>query len=259
MTDIKLILPDFDDEDDKESPLVKKGIGFGNRYGTLNPFVILARKIAKKYSNSKNAPYDYFITSWAAFGSSRAHLLGYPIYGNKSNKFIDKLYKILYQIYSFKTDLNYRLFKRQHKLTIKNIAAHTWTDVDDRMFHAMFTLLGDFVEKELGSFKMHPGFDFKRNYRGYNLHSQDHAAIDLWLWYKYELPKECDAYNDYIVRKYENHPLRYEKSDIDGFNRIVVDKRPKTSEDEKYHYRYIEDLKDKKFAELCEIRKHLWI
>lgn len=72
-----------------------------------------------------------------------------------------------------------------------------WVDADERIFHACFAVLGQYVEKELGT-----KGDPEDLHRGYRLHSADveadvdggsrpstdRVAIDLWLWYRDELP-----------------------------------------------------------------------
>jgi hypothetical protein len=48
-----------------------------------------------------------------------------------------------------------------------------WVDADERMFHACFTILGQYVDGELGG---EPSVEI------------DKTAIALWRWYRNELP-----------------------------------------------------------------------
>lgn len=110
-----------------------------------------------------------------------------------------------------------------------------WRDADDRMFHACFTVLGQFVEVELGT----EAWDGNEEglYRGYRRHSRDDfeaKAIDLWLWYRDELPKLEKEYDDDLREWLEEmrHP--------------------------KFSYGYPDEVKNDKLAELIRIRRSLW-
>jgi hypothetical protein len=101
-------------------------------------------------------------------------------------------------------------------------------DIDEIMFHACFVLLGSFVEDELGK----APFDAPNEYCGYRLHSEggnDERAIDLWIWYKYQLPEL----------------LKDEEADYRAFTSV-------------YGYDYIETMKNDKLVELINIRRNLW-
>ena len=245
---------------EEESTPRKQGIGFGKRYGTLNPLVILARKIAAKYDHEQYlADHDFFITSWMST-RSRPHLLGFPAHDLKEGTFWDWLFwDVLKTLSDFKKDCEYRFFRRMHKLTIQNVPSHTWIDPDERMFHACFSILGEFVEKELGPVKLNsPDYRMDCQYRGYRLHSYgDESAIDMWCWYKWDLPKEIEAHDNWLDRKYANcRPIISEGS----FSFTPAQEQP---DDEKYETDgmqkdYIEALKDKKLRELIDMRRSLW-
>lgn len=109
-------------------------------------------------------------------------------------------------------------------------------DADERMFHACFSILGEFVEEELGTTSQGYDKEQSRLYRGYRLHSandRDKAAIDLWLWYRDDLPGEtalCD--------------------------RNIADMPPDNPVD---HEQILQNLKDQKLRDLINIRRQLWI
>ena len=70
------------------------------------------------------------------------------------------------------------------------------------------------------------------HYCGYRLHSYgggNEKAIDLWLWYRHQLPK---LYHD----SNQNYQSFLEKNG----------------------HHYIENMKDQKFKELIEMRGRLW-
>jgi hypothetical protein len=250
----------------------KHKIGFGNRYKTINPLVLLARVVAAKFAakdqfSSGDDSNDYWIREMASFGSSSSHLMGFPIYGAdyKGEKIVDFIHGALRPIHDWKRSQYYRFKKKHHILKIRNIEPTTWTDVDTRMFNAMFTILGSFVEEELGKIseeykKEYPDCDYK----GYRLHSAggtDEQAIDLWLWYTVELPKEEKAYADYVHRKFGKKRM-ISTPEGNGLSSLSFEGPDEsTEEDEKKYggvYEPIEELKDKKFRELVELRRTLW-
>lgn len=109
-------------------------------------------------------------------------------------------------------------------------------DADERMFHACFSILGEFVEEELGTTSQ--GYDKERSrlYRGYRLHSandRDKAAIDLWLWYRDDLPEETALCDRNIAAMTPDNPVDHEQ--------------------------ILQNLKDQKLRDLINIRRQLWI
>lgn len=145
-------------------------------------------------------------------------------------------------------------------------AADEWCDADDRMFQACFSILRQYVEDELGSEE-----DGSTMYRGYRLHSADieaddpsgmgprpscdRQAIDLFLWYRDELPlveaeydadlRRCFGRDDTLVTRPTDHPMLVE---------IVITPtfEPKFSHD------HVEVVKDEKLRELIDLRRSLW-
>jgi hypothetical protein len=252
-----------------------KEVGIGNKYKTINPLVLIARQIAKrfKYEHSRFSDYiepsndpnqDYGI--WSIVESfPHYHVMGFPVYGDyKGHKFVDQIYDFFKSIKNFKTGLYYRFFKRMHKLTLRNIKADTWTDSDERMFQACFTILGEYVENELGTVNWYPDQP-DCMYRGYRQHAQngDAPLIDLWLWYLKELPQEEIEYANYIDKKYANTRIVTKPSvnhkdllemHIEGQVTTEIEK------DQKYDSGpdYIEELKDKKLKELICLRRTMW-
>jgi len=250
----------------------KTKIGFGNKYKTINPLVLVARVVATKFAakdpfSAGDDSNDYWISEMASFGSSNAHLLGFPIYGGdyKGEKIVEFIYNKLKPISDWKHRQYYRFKRQPHRLTLLNIDPTSWADTDTRMFHAMFTLLGTFVERELGKIseeykKEYPDCDYK----GYRLHccgGTDEKAIDLWLWYTIELPKEKEGYSEYLDRKYCD--MKMVKGDgtfsFQGVDRKAEGHEKYEPEDERHlGFDYIEAMQDKKFMELVDLRRSLW-
>jgi hypothetical protein len=122
----------------------------------------------------------------------------------------------------------------------------THIDADERMFHACFAILRDFVEDELGA-DTSGNDDEELMYRGYRLHStggRDETAIDLYLWYRDELP--------IIEQEYLN-----DMSDCWDFDATVIFGR-KMIREPKYPYEWPEHIKEQKLRYLIEIRRSLW-
>lgn len=120
-------------------------------------------------------------------------------------------------------------------------------DADERMFQACFTILGQFVENELGRPEKE---DEEDSYRGYRLHFEGNnnpKAIDLWLWYKNELPELERAYEQDLAESYSGD-IKTVAGVVD-FGRVREPKFP---------YDYPETVKDEKLRELLEIRRALW-
>lgn len=106
-----------------------------------------------------------------------------------------------------------------------------WRDADQRIFDACFIILGQYVEEELGSSE-----DAGSSHKGYRLHSDDKGeplAIDLWLWYRDELPILQKSYSDHVkacfIKRYHKYP-----------------------------HEHPEIIKDQKLRELIEIRRGRW-
>ena len=120
-----------------------------------------------------------------------------------------------------------------------------WVDADQRMFDACFAILGEFVENELGTEIWHEGSE----YRGYRLHScggNDEKAIDLWLWYKEELPELEKAVTEDVNNQFIEDPAQ------------LLGLSQNTDYTPKYEYNHVENLCDLKLRELIELRTCLW-
>ena len=146
--------------------------------------------------------------------------------------------------------------------------ADEWCDADERMFQACFTILGQFVEEELGK----PDEEDEKwgsVHRGYRLHSadieegdpsgappapsSDRTAIDLWLWYKEELPKIEQEYADELHRCFGGDVIKT-KILSDGSRISTVEPH----EEMKFPHDYPEIVKDEKLFELMKLRTALW-
>ena len=127
-----------------------------------------------------------------------------------------------------------------------------WRDADERMFLACFTILGQFVEEELGL-----SDDPECVYRGYRLHScggNDEKAIDLWLWYRDELPEQQRACDQDTMECFSGG-LVTEPVEGGDLHRVVSFGRVR---EPKFPYDYIGDLKETKLRELMDLRRCLW-
>jgi hypothetical protein len=132
-----------------------------------------------------------------------------------------------------------------------------WRDADDRMFHACFVILGQFVEDELGTVAWKIGEEQSTMYRGYRLHSVgdlEPKAIDLWLWYRDELPKLQKEYADDIRECYAG-PLVTEPVEGSGMVRVVSFGRTRKP---KFPTDYPQTVMDQKLQDLMSIRRGLW-
>ncbi len=145
-----------------------------------------------------------------------------------------------------------RFIDRDHVMKLP-IAGH-WVDSDERMFLACFQALRYFVEEELGLPSKEWGLESQ--YRGYRLHSAegtDQKAIDLWLWYRDELPKLEQEYND-EVRACYGGTTTFGPLDHNGLREVHVNPRREM----KFPHDWPETVKDEKLRELIELRRYLW-
>jgi len=143
-------------------------------------------------------------------------------------------------------------------LKLTGIEPDDWCDADERIFIACFTILGQFVEEELGKHSGGPGVAEPNSYRGYRRHFADHYdgtspekdAIDLWLWYTVELPRLEADYDADLERCFGGNDIFDVKPD--GQTTI----RPHG--EMKYPHDYPEIVKQEKLEELMKIRRGLW-
>lgn len=125
-----------------------------------------------------------------------------------------------------------------------------WRDADYRMFEACFAILGQFVEDELQR-STPEDVEHNSDYRGYRLHScggHDEKAIDLWLWYRDELPKLEEDYVQDIRQAYGDRLTFNDDGSVthNGSGKL------------KYQYDFPEQVKDEKLRELIALRRSLW-
>lgn len=151
--------------------------------------------------------------------------------------------------------------------------------IDTGIFNASFVLLGKFVEEELG--KAPSEKEQQENiqlwgyridtYRGYRLHSNNHEAIDLWLWYKNERQK---ALNEEIrlqrfaygrIDQYEfdftsslTEPEEIKQKRNDYYRALSEFKKKSFGTFDDGTERESEDLDDEKLLHLMSIRRTLW-
>jgi hypothetical protein len=143
-----------------------------------------------------------------------------------------------------------------------------WRDADDRMFHACFAILGQYVEEELGT-EPQSWQDESCMYRGYRLHFVDRgeadptrAAIDLWLWYRDELPALVKAYEEDIeeerrVRRSTARRARRARRRARRTGKptpaVVVSDRATM-----FPHDWPETVKNAKLRDLIDLRRYLW-
>ena len=131
-----------------------------------------------------------------------------------------------------------------------------WVDADERIFQACFTILGQYVEEELG-----PSDAPEDGHNGYRLHaadmkdepSIDRKFIDLWLWYKNELPKLQEDYDRDIEEVYKD-AMSFGPVEEGEFRQVII----KRSREPKYEHDYPETVKEQKLQELIELRRWMW-
>jgi hypothetical protein len=126
-------------------------------------------------------------------GSSSNTIFGIDVYGQHHEQKWFKpflaYYDFLQKIDSIYYWIRYRTFDKYH--VVKTDLKPGYCDIDERMFRACFALLGQFVELELGIENVEHALKYG-HHRGYRIHSlggSDEKAIDLWLWYKFEMEK----------------------------------------------------------------------
>jgi hypothetical protein len=175
--------------------------------------------------------WPFPIAHW--LNSSGAIVLGYPVYGDDLPKWVRPLSRLFRRLLDAKYWVAYRTWDRYH--IVDTGLEPRYYDIDEVMFHACFALLGRFVELELGPQSV--DMEDECCYRFYRLHScggTDQKAIDLWLWYKEELPKLQEEYWD-----------------------RATGRKGRRSFEEKYGTD-LEGLKEQKLKELIELRRCLW-
>ena len=188
-------------------------------------------------------------------GSSESKVFGIRVF-HMSKK--DWYYRPIMGIYDMFCKLDnmyyYILHRFWEKLHVVRLPIrYGWVDADERMFHACFQILRRYVEEELGN---KPCFDDDELYRGFRLHSSegtDEKAIDLWLWYRDELPALEKAYWDDRAGCYGKIVTK----PVEGTDFVEVVDFGKIREP-KYPFDYPETMKEKKLRELIELRQTLW-
>lgn len=132
-----------------------------------------------------------------------------------------------------------------------------WCDADERMFQACFTILGQFVEDELGREPWECTGGEETMYRGYRRHFEgdgNRKAIDLWLWYRDELPVIEADYAQDMSECYSGTMITEPVGDT-GMRRVVSTGRVR---EPKFEYEWPEIVKDTKLRELMDLRRSLW-
>lgn len=174
-------------------------------------------------------------------GGSTDAVLWYSVYGYSGPKWFKPVVKALHRFQRFFDDGIYYPIRNRTVSRYHIVKLHTppgYRDIDDRMFHAAFALLGEFVEKELGT---EPWSEETELHNGYRVHFEGPVqpqAIDLWLWYK-----------DHVAGKLDpnlNHSKNYD--DMTGEEELALFAA----------MREYDELVEEKFDELMYIRRHLW-
>ncbi len=185
-------------------------------------------------------------------GSSMATVFGIPVFEmSKASWYyrpIMLIYRWAYAVQRTRFRFVLRFVRRDHILRLPT--AGQWCETDDQIFLACFELLGRYVEQQLGL----PGLE--EGYRGYRLHSAggtDEQAIDLWLWYKTDLPALERDYHDDLQRCYSGEwktkPAGNGLIEIVDFGRVA---------EPKYPHDWPGTVKNEKLLALMELRRTLW-
>ena len=110
-------------------------------------------------------------------------------------------------------------------------------DDDDVLFHASFAILGNFVEVELGLIgpknKWAAADSAYRGYRIDTLGGHNEAAIDLWFWYRQELPTLVEMHRSQTHWEHDRSVTLSQSMNL-------------------------EQIKDEKLRALIDIRSKLW-
>lgn len=128
-----------------------------------------------------------------------------------------------------------------------------WCDADNRIFHACFTILGQFVEDELKVRDDTPQDEIYRGYRPHFEGAEHPKAIDLWLWYRDELPALEKAYDDDVSECFSGKLVTEPAGD--GLRRIVSLGKVR---EPKFPHDYPGTVRNEKLWELMTIRRSLW-
>lgn len=134
-----------------------------------------------------------------------------------------------------------------------------WVDADTRIFHACFAILGQYVEDELGKEPSKFGNKEGKMHRGYCIHARDgrdEKAIDLWLWYRDELPALIKDYDKDIAECFSGE-VKTKAITINGVETHEIVDFIKVREP-KYEHNYPQIVSNQKLQELMAIRQSLW-
>lgn len=173
-----------------------------------------------------------------------------------------------------------RFFRKYYLLDIKAMSRHEWWDSDYQIFHAVFQILVNYVENELGDggknaeklamehleWESHldDGMDIDYS-KGETQASVAKKVRELYLWYKHERPTRMDPFDMPGEPECLNRPWKRGEPDINGYailddgrtleeNEMVMEYYKKVDELEKQY----EDEDTKKLKEVIDIRAFLW-
>lgn len=189
-------------------------------------------------------------------GSSADTVFGISVYGSPHHEAwwfrhtIRRAHKGLQKIDAVYYWFHYRV--RRYDI-VRTDLGFCYADADERMFRACFALLGEFVEQELGR---EAWFEGSELYRGYRLHfegDEQKRLIDLWLWYRDELPRLIDDYDDDMRMSFSG---KMQTRDIgNGLTEVISFGQTK---EPRYPHDWPSTVKDEKLRELIALRRHMW-
>jgi hypothetical protein len=248
-------------------------------------------KIADKIRGTTK-PYAASGSEWDAWykAAKKAHPFRYWLV----ETLLDRIQTVLYypygKILSFRYYIYNRYIAKTHALTIhkKNMKRGSYSDVDSRMFYALFDTLVDYVEVELASFELAMYSEEKKKvswwkkspwkliqYRRPDLgirklkydieHYSDEEQgkvakkiLDLYHWYiniraNREDPHITSGLDEYYADK-TNRGIGFMKSDPNPNNYDIDGMRNAASIIEQMYY----DEDTEMMVELIKIRSHLW-
>ena len=184
---------------------------------------------------------------------SSATLFGYDIYDDDCPRLIEWAYDQLRRIDDMIYWISYRTWDRYH--IVRTDMRPGYSDVEEIMFRSCFALLRRFVEIELGT-----AGEPDCMYRGYRLHSEgdpDKEAIDLWCWYKDELPKLEKAAADCSADR-DDGGITFVPNGDGTSHMVITDAARVRIKEYGRIEQEIEEAKQKNLEHLIRIRRHLW-
>lgn len=208
-------------------------------------------------------------------GSSSARILGIEVFDSDGRHpwFQSSLYFLhrrLVEFQHWRFWFGQRFVTRPHIIDTK-LDPHDFHEVDELMFHACFRILGSYVEDQLGrptekdherAVKSQYPYEITIH-RGYRVHNDryDPEGIDLWLWYRDELPEVKRRYDDLVHMIHAGKTIRIgDAPDTSTPEQIMMRTVGRMLMKEEFgddSRHAIAKLEDEKLTKLIAIRRYL--